>query len=279
MLCRKCGVIIRRDGPDDWPYQWHTSCWPMDEPMPGQHGMTPMDLEIKHDMIEMIRWGYNNATRSLQTALGCSEAGHPCDRRIGYKMAGIPEANHYSDPWPAVVGTSIHSWMETTLNAFQEAHGLKTWVTEMEVWPNPLVKGHTDLYRPGLVLDWKFPSPANFKDMKENKPSVQYMTQVQLYGLGHHNAGRKVDRVGIIACSRQGWLKDMYVHTVPFDVSVGEAALARIYALGHKLNEMDILSHPELWDKIPATGDRLCNYCPWFVRNAMFADDKGCPGS
>lgn len=275
MLCRKCGMIIAQE----WPYEWHTTCWPDDLAMPGQHGMSPNDLAIKHDMIEIVRWAHNNATRSLQTALGCSEAGHPCDRRIGYKMAGIPPTAGFSDPWPAVVGTAIHSWMESAVNQFQEAHGLKEWVTEMEVWPNPLVKGHTDLYRLGLVLDYKFPSPDNLKVMREKGPSAQYMTQVQLYGLGHHQAGRRVDRVGIIACGRQGWLKDMYVHTVPFDVKVGQAALQRVYALGHKLNEIDILSHPELWDTIPATPDRLCNYCPFFDRNALMADDKGCPGS
>lgn len=277
MLCLKCGVIMTGDWGKE--YKWHPTCWPDDLAMPGQYGMSPNDLAIKHDMIEIVRWGYSNATRSLQTALGCSEAGHPCDRRIGYKMAGIPPAAGYSDPWPAVVGTAIHSWMEAAVNNFQEAHGLREWVTEMEVWPNPLVKGHTDLYRPGLVLDYKFPSPDNLKVMREKGPSAQYMTQVQLYGLGHHEAGRQVDRVGIVACGRQGWLKDMYVHTVPFDVNVGRAALQRVYDLGFKLNEIDIMNHPELWDTIPATPDRLCNYCPFFDRNALMADDKGCPGS
>lgn len=277
MLCRKCGLIIA----SEWPGPWHTECWDDHTPMPGMNGMTPYDIEIREDMIEIVHWAYRNAGRSLQTELGCSEVGNECDRRIGYKMAGIPEANRYSDPWPAVVGTSIHSWMEMAVNNYSQAHSLKKWVTELEVHPSPVVKGHTDLYdrERFAVLDWKFPSPANLKIMKEETPSVQYMTQVQLYGLGHVRAGRRVERVGIIAAGRQGWLKDMYVHTVPYDQAVAEAALQRVYDLGAKLNEMNILQHPELWDDIPAVPTRLCNFCPWFVRNAMVADDKGCPGS
>lgn len=279
MLCRKCGVIMK----DDWgqQYEYHITCWPDDLPIPGQHGMTQRDLELKDDLIEIIRWGKDNAARSLQTSLGASEVGHECDRRIGYKMAGIPPVNLLADPWPAVVGTAIHSWMERTVNDFSAAHSLKRWVTELEVHPSPIVKGHTDLYDRDRfsVLDWKFPSPDNLRDMRKNGPSTQYMVQVQLYGLGHVRAGRRVDRVGIIALGRQGWLKDLYVHTVPFDQNAAERALQRVYDLGAKLNEMDIINHPQLWDDIPAVGSRICNYCPFFMRNAMNADDKGCPGS
>lgn len=280
MLCRKCGVIMK----DDWgqAYQYHSTCWPDEEPLPGFDGMTPKDIEMRDDLIDIVKWKYNNATRSLQTALGCSEVGHPCDRRVGYKMAGIAHANHNADPWPAVVGTAIHTWMETAVNDYQAAHSLKRWVTELEVHPSPLVKGHTDLYDRDrkAVLDWKFPSPDNLKGMRKNGPSDQYMIQVHLYGLGHVRAGREVKRVGIISLGRQGWLRDLYVHTVPFDQAVAEQALERVYALGRKLNEIDILSHPELWDDVEAKPDKhLCTFCPWFVRNALTADDKGCPGS
>lgn len=260
-------------------FPWHPNCAPEHEPIPGMHGMSFYDLAIKEDLIDIIRWSYLNSSRSQQVALGCSEVGHPCDRRLAYKIAGIPEVNIRTDPWPAVVGTSVHSWMEQAVNAYQQVHGQDEWITEMEVLPNPLVMGHTDLYgkKRRLVLDWKFPSPDNIRHMRENGPSVQYMTQVQLYGLGHLNAGRGVDRVGIIALGRQGWLKDLYVHTVPFDRSAADAALARIYALGHKLIDMNILEHPEMWADIDSTADRLCSYCPWY-RQGLVTDDKGCPG-
>lgn len=277
MLCKSCGLAI----PGEWPGPWHTGCWPELEPMPGMHGMTPFDLGIKNDIIDMVRWASNNSKRNLQVELGCSEAGHECDRRIGYTMAGIPPTAWKTDPWPAIVGTAVHSWMEDAVNKYQKVHSISEWETETEVAPSPLVIGHTDLFHlpTRTVLDYKFPSGDNLKKMLKDGPSTQYMTQVQLYGLGHHNAGRRVDRVGIIAAGRQGWLKDLYVHTVPFDIVVAQAALQRVYDIGAKLIDMDILNHPELWDDIPASPSYMCNFCPFLARKALNADDRGCPGS
>ena len=278
MLCRKCGTIIAAS----WPFEYHTSCFPDDMVIPGMDGMTGFDLGIKDDVINIVRWAHNTSARSLQTSLGCSEVGQECDRRIAYKMAGIPPASGLgSDPWPAVVGTAIHTWMEMAVNNYQEAHSMKQWVTELEVHPSPIVKGHTDLYDRDrkAVLDWKFPSPENLKIMRKEGPSEQYMTQVQLYGLGHMKAGRAVERVGIVAAGRQGWLKDMYVHTVPYDQGAAEAALQRVYDIGQKLIEMEILDHPERWDDVPAVPGKMCFWCPWHQRSSFMADDKGCPGS
>ena len=278
MLCLSCGTIIG----SSWPFEYHVSCFPDDMVVPGFHGMTGFDIGLKEDVIETVLWAYRNSARSLQTQLGCSEAGHECDRRIGYTMAGIAPASKLGgDPWPAIVGTAIHSWMEQAVNSYQDAHSLKSWVTELEVWPSPLVKGHTDLYDRDrfAVLDWKFPSNDNLKKMLKDGPSTQYMTQVQLYGLGHHNAGRRVDRVGIVAAGRQGWLKDLYVHTAPFDIVVAQAALQRVYDIGARLIEMDILNHPELWDDIPAAPSYMCNFCPYLRRKSLMADATGCPGS
>ena len=241
--------------------------------------MSPFDLGIKDDLINIVRWAQNNSHRSKQVELGCSEVGHPCTRRLGYKIAGIPEVNTWTDPWPAVVGTSIHAWMEQAVNDYQQVHGVKQWLTELEVLPNPLVMGHTDLFDLDrhTVLDWKFPSPDNLKKMRQDGPSLQYMTQVQLYGLGHVNAGRQVERVGIVALGRQGWLKDMYVHTVLFDESFARQAIQRIYDLGDRLIALDVLNDPKGWKEIDSKPDRLCTYCPWF-RSGITVDDKGCAG-
>lgn len=273
--CKHCG----KQNTEQWPYEYCVPHWPEFEAMPGMNGMSPFDLGIKDDLINVVRWSSNNSHRSKQVALGCSEVGHPCDRRLAYKMAGVDEPNNYTDPWPAVVGTSIHSWMEQAVNDFQHVHGTKRWLTEMEVLPNPLVMGHTDLFdlETHTVLDWKFPSPANLKTMRTDGVSSQYMTQVQLYGLGHVNAGRRVERVGIAALGRQGWLKDMFVHTVPFDALLAERAIQRIFDIGDKLISMDVLNNPKGWKEISSKPDRLCNWCP-FWRNGITVDEKGCAG-
>lgn len=275
-LCQGCGkpMEVVETG-----FFYHVECIPLFTPIPGMKGMSTYDLEIKEDIIEVVRWAQNNSRRSQQVALGCSEVGHECDRRLAYRIAGVDPGGYVNDPWPAVVGTSIHSWMEAAVNDYQAVHSTKQWITEMEVLPSPLVMGHTDLYdtQRNLVLDWKFPSPDNLRKMREDGPSVQYQVQVMLYGLGHRNAGRPVDRVGIVALGRQGWLKDMYVWTTEFDRSVAEQALARIYAIGGTLMNGD-LGSPQFWQDVPATPTRLCSWCPWHRREKKAADQFGCPG-
>lgn len=259
---------------------YHVECIPPFTPIPGMQGMSTYDLEIKEEIIEVVRWAQNHARRSQQVQLGCSEVGHECDRRLAYRIANTPPAGFINDPWPAVVGTSIHSWMETAVNDYQQVHDLDQWVTEMEVLPSPLVKGHTDLYdkRRRLVLDWKFPSPDNLRKMRDNGPPQQYVIQVMLYGLGHLHAGRQVERVGIVSLGRQGWLKDMYVWTAEFNRTVAEQALERVYRLGAQLIDEDVDNNPDVWQQIPASPSRLCTWCPWYNRHMKTATKRGCPG-
>lgn len=276
VLCLGCGkpMEVAETG-----FHYHMWCIPHFTPIPGFKGMSAYDLEIREDVIEVVRWADANRSRSKQVALGCSEVGHPCDRRLAYRIAATPGSGYSNDPWPAVVGTAVHAWMEDAVRLFQEAHGLDHWVTEMEVLPSPIVKGHTDLYdaRRKLVLDWKFPSPDNLRKMRDEGPSQQYVTQVQLYGLGHVNAGREVQRVGICAMGRQGWLKDAWVWTTEFDIVAARKSLDRIYSIGKTLMDAD-LSDPVVWQQIQAAPSRLCSWCPYHNRELKIANEKGCPG-
>lgn len=275
-LCRVCGTRMEVLEPG---FFYHPNCIPEFTPVPGMQGMSPYELEIKEDIIEVVQWAFANSKRSQQTQLGCSEVGHPCDRRLAYRIAGMIPGGFANDPWPAVVGTAVHSWMEDAVNAFQEAHNLQHLATEMEVHPNVFVKGHTDLYdaRRKLVLDWKFPSPDNLRKMRQEGPPEQYRTQVRLYGLGHLRAGRAVDRVGIVALGRQGWLKDMWVWTEAFDATLAMQALQRVDRIGAKLLRSN-LEDPATWQGIEAQPDRLCSWCPFYRRNLVVAGRDGCPG-
>lgn len=275
MLCRKCGSVISSALPG---YEYHVSCFPDFERMPG-FDMTSFDLELREDLIEIGLWAQRHARRSQQVALGCSEVGHTCDLRLGYKIAGVEAVHNGGDPWPAIVGTATHTWWEQAVAEYQGAHSISRWMTELEVHPSPIVKGHTDLYdsEQFLVLDWKFPGADNLKKMRLNGPPEQYVTQVQLYGLGHVRAGRRVDRVGIIGLGRQGWLKDMWVWTVPFDQSHAEKALQRIYDLGKTLIALG-LPESDRWEELDRDPSRLCSWCPYWNRDAKLASSNGCPG-
>lgn len=273
-LCRKCGSLIA----EDWPHPFHVQCWPDFEIMPGFE-MSGHDLEVKEDITEIIRWADRHRGRSVQVALGVSEVGQECDLRLAYRMAGMAAVHNGGDPWPAIVGTSIHAWMEQAVKDFQQVNGINEWFTEMQVYPSTLVMGHTDLYHAprALVLDYKFPGKTNMTDMRRNGPSLQYQIQVQLYGLGHINAGRPVKRVGIVALGREGWLKDLFVWTTEFDREMAEKALARIYDLGARMIDLG-LPESDMWQEVERSPTRLCTYCPMWNRNETVPSSKGCPG-
>lgn len=277
-LCRGCGKTMEVLEPG---FFYHPLCIPPFTAVPGMNGMNMYEMELREDLLEVIQWTQRNSKRSQQVALGCSEVGHDCDRRVAYTMAGIQGPNVHTDQWPAIVGTAVHEWMQRAFEEFQHYHGVSEWLTELEIHPSQLVMGHSDLYHAprGLVLDWKFPGPDGMRKMKQDGPSAQYMTQVQLYGLGNVLAGRKVERVGIVAVGRSGWLKDIFIHTVEFDRAAAEKALQRVYDLGHRLITDAVLEHPQLWSTIPASPSRLCMWCPFYDRSLRSASDKGCPGT
>jgi hypothetical protein len=275
-LCLKCGVVIEGDWAKSADY--HVGCFPDFDKMPG-FDMSGFDLGLKEDLIEIVQWAHNNAGRSLQVGLGCSEVGQECELRLAYRMANVPAVHNGGDPWPATVGTAIHGWMERAVNDFQGVHGISRWLTELAVYPSTIVAGHTDLYdtETSTVIDWKFPSADNMKKYKTSGPPQQYITQVQLYGLGHERAGRPVKRVGLACLGRQGWLKDLWVWTIPYDREVALAAVKRIFTLGDKMIALG-LPDSGAWDQLDRTPTRLCSWCPMWNRDASGPGANGCPG-
>lgn len=276
MLCRKCGDLISSFHGD---VEYHPiGCWPEHLELPGT-GETPFDMAIKEELVEIIQWADSQSERSRQAGIGASEIGMECSRRLAYRIAGIPAAHKRMDGWPAIVGTAIHAWVEKAVKGFTAAHNDGSdWLTELTVLADPLIGGHTDLFRPGLVLDWKFPSTDNLKKMIKDGWSQQYRIQLHTYGKGHEDAGRPVERVGIAAIARQGSLRSVYVKTEPYDRSVAQWGIDRVYKIGGYLIEHE--ADPERFENIPATPSRLCGYCPWWQRNMITgATEHGCPGS
>lgn len=235
---------------------------------------------LRADLMQMIHWADKNSSRSLQATIGPSELGSPCDRKIAYRLANVPEVNLRRDPWPAIVGTGVHNWLESAVNRYQAHHGEAQYVTEQELNIDPLVVGHTDLYkRSGLVVDYKTCNPDLLKKFRLHGPPAGYRVQTQLYGKGHADAGRKVTHVALVFLPRTGWLSDMYVWTDDYRPEIAQQALDRMYAIGHGLIAANVAANPEIYDKIPAAEDH-CGYCPWFKREKDLdgATDKGCSG-
>ena len=276
-LCRKCGLRLDSALYVNIGFEYHLSCAPDDMLVPGTDE-TFGDLELREAITNIIRWGAGNSARSKQVALGCSEAGDPCDRKIGMTMVGLQQVNFSADPWPAIVGTSIHTWLADTVVSYQREFGDEGWLSELEVLASDWLPGHVDLYYKGVVLDLKNPSRDNAKRMRKEGIGPVYTTQLQTYGRGVKRSGRPVNRVGVLMLSRDGNLKDMWCRTWPYDDEHVDKALTRITDLGDHLIELDVENNPQQWIHVPPAPSRLCGWCKFYSPQLRAPSDQGCPG-
>lgn len=277
-LCLTCGTLLDPIYPDQ---VYHPLCWPDHLKMTGTP-MSPFEMEVKEDLLEVMHWINNASPRSQQQTLGCSEAGDECTRKIAYRMAGTKKVNN-PDPLKANMGTAFHTWLDNGMQAYQEelVTGDREWITETEVWPAKFLKGHVDLYSRlrFLVLDWKTTSADILKTWaKAGEIPTKYLVQIMLYGKGMINAGYRVDRVGLVGINRSGTFKDILVLTVAYDEQVVQDALRRVYDLGKHMIAVDIANNPHLFADIPAEPSRLCGWCPAYRGGSKPADGSGCPG-
>lgn len=234
-------------------------------------------LHVIHDAIL-------NHPRSLQTAIGPSEIGTPCDRKIAYKLLGHPERPQ-PPAWFPTIGTGVHSWLEDAFDqgAYRElvASGgdQERWLTETRVTVGYVpgmgfVEGSCDLYDryTGTVVDHKIVGPSSLKKYKASGPGDQYRTQAHLYGKGWANRGHKVTRVAISFLPRNDQLTGRYWWSEPFDPAIADAALARLARIH---GAVAAVGAPVL-AALPIADDH-CNFCP-FLALGSTDPANGCPG-
>src|SRR5262245_29464966 len=85
---------------------------------------------LKRELMDMILWADRSSIRAQQKRIGPSEMGSICDPRIGYPLTEIPACNKDFDPWPAIMGTAMHEWLDRAINSWSKATGDKKWRTE-----------------------------------------------------------------------------------------------------------------------------------------------------
>lgn len=246
-------------------------------------GPSPEALALKHELSKIILWNERESPRSRQVAVGPSELGGICDRKLAYRIAGVPAVNLGADPWPAIVGTSIHDWLERAVNKYQSVVGDLGYLTETRVYPDPLVRGRCDLFntKTNCVIDYKSVGADGMRKIRKGIINPAYRTQIQVYGLGHERAGRKVEQVALIFLSRSGWLDDAEVFMEPYNRQVALDALARLYKIADQLIELDVELHPQRFQLVDATPGDECVWCAHYSRDLAIdvaASEKGCPG-
>lgn len=245
----------------------------------------PLAVKLKHELIDIIKWADRNTARSRQKRIGPSEMGEPCDRRLGYRLAEIPEVNDRFDPWAAIVGTAIHTWLEDAMGAWIHDHKSRSWLTETPVTLDGFIPGRSDLYNvdAACVIDHKGAGPSVMREVVRHGPPAKYVVQVQLYGYGYEQLGHPVKKVALAFYPRAGWLRDMYVWTADYDRDVALAALERVSRIAQKVMSLEVLKegHEHRWEQVDAVSSDSCGFCPWYVpdRNLeVGANASGCPG-
>lgn len=250
------------------------------------------------ELVAMIEARAARHPRSLQTAIGPSEIGSPCDRKLGHKLAGTPAKTDTA--WWQVVGTAIHAhleqWFADTDPADYAAH-IQTWARGLNhTWPDLLgghprfytepelyvgtvggqpITGHSDLYDrlTAISWDWKLQGPTSLRTTRQQGPSATYRTQAHLYGLGWENAGMPIRHVGIMCLPRNGVLGDHVAWTEPYDRQHALDALTRLNSISYAL---DLFGTDAL--AVLPRADDYCESCP-FHRPRIETPETGCPGA
>ena len=176
---------------------------------PVHSGNTAWTEVLSVELRDVVRRASAGAARSVQKHLGPSEIGHPCDRQVAGKLAGLPDTNHVSDPWPSVVGTAVHAWLADAFTADNPR-----WLAEARVTPHPEHPGTADLLdlQDGTLIDHKVLGSTTHAKIRKEGPSRTYRVQVLLYAHGWRLLGIPVRRVAIAAWPRTtSYLNDLYV--------------------------------------------------------------------
>lgn len=231
---------------------------------------------LRADLLAMIRDRDYATPRHRQVALGPSDVSHPCMRKLALAIMDEPGTNPPFDPLPSIIGTAVHSWLDSAARHANEKLGYTRWMTETRVQVTPSLSGSCDLYDrdTGTVVDWKVVGTNRLR-MYRKDPGPAYKAQVFLYGRGFENAGLPVNKVAIAFVPRGATLHSLHVWSAPYDPAVADWVLDRRTQAIALCHDFDVEHHPERYRWIPATqGD--CTFCAWYSR-----EPKGptqCPG-
>jgi hypothetical protein len=239
--------------------------------------------EIATMVIEDIKHASATDPRNVQVALGPSDIGMPCTRRLAYQILDsgpnpVPKPNSDIDPWASIIGKAVHTWMAETYEARNRALGYERFLVERRIYLPADIAGSCDLYDRDTrrLIDWKVTSLDNIRKYRKNGPGQQYRTQVHEYGLGRQLAGDTPEHVALVFLPRAGRIDGLYVWTEPYQPQIAVDAIKRYQATRTALWTLDPEKHPDRWALFP-TADTYCPYCPWFLPGSTDLA-KGCPG-
>lgn len=231
--------------------------------------------QLEQRIAAIIRESDSGKPRSQQVNIGPSEIGDPCVRKLAHKMIQTPKTNLLSDPWPAISGTAIHSWLA---EAFETAKSGE-WLVEHRVQARLGLTGTVDLFdiAAGIVIDHKCVGSTSMKARKSEGPTKQQLIQLNLYAYGLKQQGYTVNKVALAFYPLGGMLSGLHVWIGDYDEQLALDAMQRLDDTIQLLILLDPEDNPGNWIHVPFAASRLCHYCPWHIPDSTDLS-KGCPG-
>lgn len=230
------------------------------------NAMTEQSRDLQADLRAVIERTILAHPRSAQVAIGPSEIGTPCVRKLGHKLAGTP-GKPERPAWRPTVGTAVHSWLHQAFVVENTQLGWDRWLLETKVYVGDIggemISGSLDVYDQltHTVIDWKVPGITTIKAARAAKsPGPQYRVQVHGYGLGVTRFGFPVEHVAIYFLPAAGELGDGYYWTEPYDAQIALDALARADGVAQGIASLGAAAMLPL---LPMADDH-CSYCSWW---------------
>lgn len=235
-----------------------------------------MTINLAGDLISTVVDAAHYSPRNRQASIGPSELGHPCARRLAYKITGQPRRWRDSDPWASIVGTAVHAWLADAFSAANLSLDEPRWLTEQRLFATPEIPGSCDLYdcHTDTVIDHKVVGVETLTKAKRGGPSEQYRVQCHVYGLGWERLGRTPREVAIAYWPRSGFLSGLHLHREPYDGAIARSALDRLTNITRAAQTLGVATDPASINLIPCLPGDECRYCPY---QSKVAGDGGCP--
>lgn len=258
---------------------------PVEPPAPRviPDGPPPSTLAVMRDVLGDLD---ASRPRSMQTRVGPSELGTPCQRQLAYKIAGAPRRlPDNRPPWAPMQGTAVHGLMEEALQYHNRQLGYQRWVIEERLHMDDEISGSGDAFDldTGTVVDWKHVGTTALREVKRKTipnhllVKQEYRIQGHVYGYGHERAGRDVRWIRLVFLARSHDFNDSAEWTEAYNPNIAINALDRYYATQDLIGTLDVANNPDMWGLVPAVPGKACTWCP-FKRLGGPADGTGCPG-
>lgn len=247
----------------------------------------PAETEpLRVELTEAVMAYCLNDPRTLQTQIGPSEIGHPCDARIIRRALDLPKFNDRADPWASFVGQAVHAKLADVFGWVNErgVGSHRRYVVEQRVYvvgdgtdPDD-IGGSCDLMRDGLVIDHKIVGNDTMRELKSAGWKAKggiYSAQLDLYGYGYERAGHSITEVALAAWPRSGFLAGLYVMRRPYDRQAALDAIGRLGTLAADAAALTAGEDDAAWSVIKTAPSKQCAFCPWYDPDRAVPDGRG----